>query len=115
MDSDLLKVEQRDKATVVSLKINNVIHDDNEQMVKAFDDLINAGHVRLVLDLTETNYISSLILASFVYVQQQAKAKGGNFILCGVKARVKEILVMTNLDKIFLIKGTVDEGIGSLS
>ncbi len=114
MDSDMLKIEQREKATVVRLKINNVIHDDNEQMVKAFDDLLNAGHVRVVLDLTETNYVSSLILASLVYVQQQAKVKGGNFILCGVKARVKEILVMTNLDKIFQIKETVDEGVKSL-
>ncbi len=114
MDSDILKIDQRDKATVVSLKINNVIHDDNEQMVKAFDDLINAGHVRIVLDLTETNYVSSLILASLVYVQQQSKSKGGNFILCGVKARVKEILMMTNLDKIFQIKETVDESIRSL-
>lgn len=115
MDSDMLKTQQQGKVTVVSIKINNVIQDDNDAMVKAFDDMINAGHVNLVLDLTTTTYVSSLILASLVYVQQQTKSKGGGLVLCGVKERVKEILVMTNLDKIFSIKTTVEEATVSLS
>jgi len=40
------------------------------------------------------------VLASFVYMFKMTKDAGGTMIICGACPKVKELLGMTNLDKV---------------
>jgi anti-anti-sigma regulatory factor len=46
---------------------------------------------------------------------KRAKEAGGNLIFCGINEKVKEVLAMTNLDKVFDIAGDRQEAIKRLT
>jgi anti-anti-sigma factor len=109
--SQVYKIEKKDGIAVMLLSINNLHHEDNDEIKNAFDELLKKGEKKLILDLTGTMYISSIILASLVYMQQQAKGVGGNFVMCNVGPRIMEILTMTNLDKVLSISITREDAV----
>lgn len=64
------------------------------------------GHRHLLVDLSETSYISSnglrVLLASF----KAARQSGGTLKLCCLSARLAEIFEMAGFDQVFDIYGT---------
>ena len=109
--TDLYKAETSGDITILTLSLADFVYEDNEKLMKSFDQLLNDGHKKIILDFVTTNYISSLILASLVYVHKKAIEMGGALVLCNIKNRVKEIFTMTNLDKVFDIVPTKEEAI----
>ncbi len=101
MDNAVCKVEKLENAAILSLVFDNLLVEDNEKIKKTVNDLIDGGVKNIILDLSGSSYVSSLILASLVYMLKRTKDAGGNLVICSVTARVKEILSVTNLDKIF--------------
>jgi anti-anti-sigma factor len=71
------------------------------ELESAFDALIDAGHVRLVVDLSEVTYINSGGLRCLVTAWRKAKQDGGNLFLTGLRARVREVFDMVGFDKVF--------------
>ena len=111
MAADMFKKEENGDVKILTLMLSNFLHEDNQKLMQEFDLIILKGSKKIVLDLSETIYISSLILASLVYMQKLVKDSGGNLVFCNVKGRVKEILEMTNLDKVFDIAQTRNEAV----
>jgi len=111
MPSELFKLEKQGDIAVITLAPGDMFHEENDRLMKSFDDLMNKGTKKFVLDLTDTNYISSLIVASMVYIHKRAQDAGGAMVFCNIKNRVKEILGMTNLDKVFQIAGNREEAL----
>ena len=105
------KVEKLGDLTIVAVAINIVYHEANEELVKFFEKLVGEGSKKIVLDLAGTIYVSSLILASLVYVHKRVSDAGGALILCNIKEKVQEVLTMTNLDKVFEITKTRQDAI----
>lgn len=103
MAQSMYRIENQEDITIVILTLEGFTHEDNDELMKAFDDLLNKGSKKIVLDLSETRYVSSLILASLVYMQKKVQETGGALVFCSIPERVNEILSMTNLDKIFNI------------
>jgi anti-anti-sigma factor len=60
---------------------------------------IEAGQVRLVLDLSGVNYISSGGLVALQTILGRAVARGGNMVLCGITPRVRKVLEITGFDQ----------------
>ena len=114
MNERLCSVEKQDDITILNLALDNLVYEENADLMKSFDALFYGGHKKIILDFSKTAYVSSLILASLVYMQKRAKDGGGNLIFCQVKGRVKEILSMTNLDKVFDITNTKEEALAQL-
>lgn len=114
MDEELYSIEQKADVTIMKLMLDMILIDENEKLKKAYADLVAAGNRFIVLDLANTTYISSLVLASFVYMQKMVRDAGGNMVLCGVQKKVKEVLEATNLDKIIGIVADQDEAIRTL-
>ena len=114
MSDELYKIEQRDDIVIIAFELGDFLHDVNDQLMKGFELLWAQGHKKMVLDMAQTNYVSSLILASLVFIQKRAKDSGGALVICGIKPRVQEILTMTNLDKVFEITKTREEAVALL-
>ena len=116
MATTIYKLEKvKGGVTVITLTLDHILHEEHGELMKSFDQLLNEGHKKIVLDLSMTSYISSLILASFVYMQKKAIELGGKLIFCQIKNRVEEILKVTNLDKVFEIVATKEEALKKFS
>ncbi len=113
MPSDLFKVEMVSDICILTLTLGEFLHDENERFKAGFEEILAQGNKKIVLDLADTSYVSSLILASLVYIHQRAKTAGGDLIICNVKNRVQEILSVTNLDKVFSISKSREEAINA--
>ena len=111
MATEIYKMEKQGDVAIMTLILDDILHDENEKLMKSFDTLLNEGNKKIILDLSTTNYVSSLILASLVYMLKRAKDGGGNLVFCSVKNRVKEIMSVTNLDKVFDITETREEAL----
>ena len=115
MEEQMFKVNQEGDVMVVVLCLDNFIQADNEEFMQSFDKLIEGANKKVVLDFTGTKYMSSLTLASLVYIQKKVQGQGGQLVFCNVKNRVQEIMAMTNLDKVFDIVETKAEAMAKLN
>lgn len=66
-----------------------------------FDELLKAGHYRIVVDMSDVTYINSGGLRCLVTAWRRAKKQGGNVVLTGLKERVNEVFSMVGFDKVF--------------
>ncbi len=102
--SDLIYRVERDRDLIVlTLMLDNILMDENEELKDTFSGFIDEGAKKIVLDFSETAFISSIVLASMVFMLKRAKEAGGDLVLSGVKDKVAEVLKITNLDKVFEI------------
>lgn len=115
MPEEIYRIERKDNIAIMVLLLDTFTYEDNEKVMKPFDDLLKEGISNIILDLSQTKYMSSLILASLLFMLKRTQEGGGNLILCNVKDRVKEIMAVTNLDKVFDITTTVEKAMNKFS
>ncbi len=94
----------------------NIMHDDGIDIIEILAARVNDENVdpireaisklvtgRVLLDMTHTEYISSVGLSALVAIYKQSKLKGGRLALTGVQPAVKDILQGARLISIFRI------------
>lgn len=114
MAESICKIEKQGEIAILNLTLDSILWEDSDQLNEAFTSLLQEGNNKIILDLTNTRYISSLIIASFVVMLKRTKEKGGSLIICGPTGKVREIFSITNLDKVFDITATREEAINKL-
>ena len=114
MDDQVYKLERQDGAVIMQLVLDSILWDDNEKLKAVFGGLLREGAKNIILDLSKTGYVSSVVLSSFVYMFKTAKDAGGTMILCGANPKVKELLRMTDLDKVLEIAVDKEEALKRL-
>ncbi len=80
---------------------------------KALQNLIEADRHQVVLDLHDTEYMSSAGLRVLVSTLKAAKKSGGDLKLAQLSARVKEVLDLAGLTPVFNVYGDVVEAVGA--
>lgn len=68
-----------------------------------FNELIDAGHTKLIVDLSGATYINSGGLRCLVAAWRRARQHGGDVYLCGLRSRVDEVFSMVGFDKVFKV------------
>lgn len=66
-------------------------------------DLINEGQRRFVFEMRKATYIDSSGLGVLVAIHKRALEKGGGVVIQGLQGAVKELFLMTRLNKVFEI------------
>jgi|SRR5687768_9199596 stage II sporulation protein AA (anti-sigma F factor antagonist) len=77
--------------------------------------LINAGEHRLVVDLAQLDYISSVGLRVFMLAAKRLKPLGGRIVLCALQPSVKQVFEIAGFATIFPITATRDEATAKLT
>jgi anti-anti-sigma factor len=106
-----LRAECREDVTVVTLTTPRVdetnVHDIRRQLL---DLLARPGRHKLLLDLGELEFLSSVALYQFVDLHRKTKAAGGEFRLRNVRPMVYEVFEVTRLTSVLDVrKGQVEE------
>jgi anti-sigma B factor antagonist len=74
---------------------------------------IDGGHRDLVVDLKNTDYISSGGLRVFLATLKELRKDGGSLKLCGLNPAVLKIFKLAGFTSIFSIYPTEQEALGS--
>lgn len=76
---------------------------------------LNEGNVRVILDLSGLEYISSAGLRSVISTAKRAKGGGGALILSGATGLVQEVLAVSGFDRLLPTFGSVENALDSLA
>ena len=80
---------------------------------KALQDLLAADRNQLVVDLHDTEYMSSAGLRVLVTTLKAARKSGGDLKLAQLSGRVKDVLDLAGLTPVFNVYGDVIEAVGA--
>ncbi len=99
----MLKVAIRDVGEIRILELDGrlVVGDDSKSFRERVKALVHAGKKKIVLDLTNLNYIDSSGIATLVASCHIARSKGATLKLASVGPKVNEVLTMTKLTPVF--------------
>lgn len=80
-------------------------------LITDFTSLIEQGHVRMLLDMSGLEYVNSSGLNLLISMFTKARNEGGELAICGISEKVRRLLVMTRLDSVFKIHGSVADAL----
>lgn len=78
-------------------------------MKKKLVELINEKNIDLYVNCRSLEYIDSTALGALVAVLKSVKSYGGEMHLLNVKPNLCKLFQITNLDKVFILEGDVNE------
>ena len=109
-----MNLETRELKHVSVVKISGRVDSATApELEKALQDLLAAERSQIVLDLQNTDYMSSAGLRVLVAMHKATKKGGGGLCLAQPSARVKEVLDLAGLTPVFDVRADVVEAVGS--
>lgn len=105
-----IKEEKRDKVKIVGLQ-GRLDASTSPLVEKRLQGLVAQGEERLVLDLSELTYISSLGLRVFIAVAKTIQKANGKLALAGLNDHIYEIFKIARFTNIFPIYPSCDEAV----
>jgi anti-sigma B factor antagonist len=85
---------------------------------KTFEDrilgVINSGTQRLVVDLSQLDYVSSSGLRVFIIAAKRLQTVDGKIVLCSMKDNVRQVFDLAGFSSMLSIYGSRDEAIKGL-
>lgn len=111
----MIKINRRERDGVVILQLSGRLMGgpDAEQFQKLIHDLVEAGQLRVVVDLGPVSWINSSGLGTLIAAFTTLKERGGSLKLLGVSRRIEQILQVTKLNTIFELHATEDSVVAS--
>jgi anti-anti-sigma factor len=92
--------------------------DDGSAMARVRDALANevitAAQSRVVVDLTNTEYFGSVFVGLLFALREHVKALGGRLAACVTNANCKEVLAVTQFDRVCPVFESQSEAVASV-
>ena len=105
-----IKEETRGKVKIVCLR-GRLDANSSPTVEKQLQALMDRGGERLVLDLSELTYISSLGLRIFIAVAKNIQKANGKLALAGLNDHIYEIFKIARFTNIFSIYPSCEEAV----
>lgn len=105
----VLTIAEKDMGSnVVSMEMTGVVTLGRScsEIEWAVDKLIEKGTSKIIFDLTNVSRMDSSGIGIIVMACGKLKKAGGNLRLAGVQEKVKDVLVMTQIDKVVAMYDT---------
>jgi anti-anti-sigma factor len=102
--------ETRGKVKIVGLR-GRLDANSSPAVEKELQALMDRGEERLVLDLSELTYISSLGLRIFIAVAKNIRKVNGKLALAGLNDHIYEIFKIAHFTSIFSIYPSCEEAV----
>lgn len=103
-----------ENGTLVIQAIGRLDNNTNGYFFDCVKDEIESGNSKIVINLQELGYISSMGLGALVRASSRAAKAGGTIYLANIESQVLDILKLVSFDKIFSIYDTEKEAIQAI-
>ncbi len=109
-----MNIEMRELKHVSVVKVSGRVDSSTApELEKALQGLMDSDRNQIVLDLQDTEYMSSAGLRVLVAVHKATKKNGGGLCLAQPSTRVREVLDLAGLTPVFDVRMDVVEAVGS--
>ncbi|PYX08587.1 MAG: anti-sigma factor antagonist [Acidobacteria bacterium] len=101
-----MEVSTRQMGDVVVLEVSGriTVGEGNIMLREMVRDVANKGSTKIVLNLSEVNYVDSSGVGELVKSLTTIRSRGGELKLANLNKRVHDLLQMTRLSKVFDIQ-----------
>lgn len=110
-----MDISEDRKADVVILSVSGKL---DATTAKTFEDrilgVINGGTQRLVVDLSQLDYVSSSGLRVFILAAKRLQTVDGKIVLCSMKDHVRQVFDLAGFSSMLLIYASRDEAIKNI-
>jgi anti-sigma B factor antagonist len=107
-----MDISEDRKADAVILSVSGKL---DATTAKTFEDrilgVINGGTQRLVVDLSQLDYISSSGLRVFILAAKRLQTVDGKIVLCSMKDHVRQVFDLAGFSSMLSIYASRDEAI----
>ena len=112
-----MTIQERIVADVAIVQLSGrvTLTDGTTQFDDTLQRLMQAGHVKVVLDFAEVPYIDSTALGTILRTHATVTRRGGALKLLHVKGHVRELLDLTRLLTVFEAFDTEADALASVS
>ena len=109
-----LRIDQRDIGTVKVLDLaGKLAGDAADALWDRIDDLLDAGHSKLILNLGGVSFIDSAALGGLLSKRAAVANAGGQLKLLNLSERVWDLIVTTKLEMVFDTFGSEADAVQS--
>ena len=105
-----LSVDKRPHLAVITV-VGSVDSADSGAFLDFLNELIDAGYIRLVIDLSSMDFISSMGLGVFVRTYTRLREAGGFLRLAGPEPLILQLIKTTALDRLLPIYDSLDQAL----
>ena len=111
-----MEISQEELNGVVSVKMSGRLDAASApDAEKVFEEIQDAGKLKVLLDMSGLEYISSVGLRAILTLVKELGLKGGKVVLCRLTDYVKEIFEVSGFTAIIPIADSIDSGLRNLS
>ena len=108
-----LKIEYKEGYVLVTPNEEIEVYNIAEIKESIFE-IVERGNNKMVMNLENVEYIDSSGLGALVTLLKKLRSGNGKLLLVNPKSSVKQILGLTNLDKVFIIENSMESAIDAL-
>ncbi|MGH2942849.1 MAG: STAS domain-containing protein [Solirubrobacteraceae bacterium] len=84
------------------------------ELKQVLAESIEAGRIRIIVDLTETTFLDSTALGVLIGAVKRLRSRDGALAIVNIDENIAKTFEITGLDQIFTIVPTRDEAIDSV-
>ena len=108
-------IEEKNTANIIHLSGNLIDKNHGDGLRQAVDDLLLNDSKKFIIDMKDLKYMNSTGLGVLITILTKARKSSGEAVICCVAQKIKELLIMTKLNTVFISAETIDEGIKKLN
>ena len=110
-----MEINIKKNGDVSILELNGRLDTTNyNEIEKKFDELISNGEIKIIVDCSNLNYISSSGLRVLLKSLKAINAAKGKFILCSLQENINEVFEISGFSSIFEIYADQSEALGKV-
>lgn len=107
-----LEVSEVGDVTVVHFRDQRIIEDlAIQETGQELIELVAEGRTKLVLNFSAVGFMSSAALGKLITLNKKVQAAGGAVKMCSIRPEIREVFVITRLDRLFDIKEDESEAL----
>ncbi len=104
--NDVKRIEFSDRKILDELVINEIM----AELVAVVDSV---DRIKMLLDFEKVDHLSSAALGMLITLNKRVSEADGQLRLAKISPQIFEVFKITRLDKLFDIRSTVEEAMGS--
>jgi len=106
--------EERRENTLILRVIGRLDYSTSKTMEERLLSIIDSGEGRLVIELSQLDYISSAGLRVFLLAAKRMGNTNGRMILCSLKDAVKQVFDIAGFSSFLTLAGSTEEAINNI-
>jgi anti-sigma B factor antagonist len=80
-----------------------------ESLLVDLDGYFKDGFQKIIIDLSDMNYMNSTGLSILINIFTKARNGGGEVVISNIPEKINQLLIITKLNSIFNIEETVED------